>query len=150
MGLCNSTSGDLIVTIKKLCMPFLAKLKIDGDEEINVLHCDYKLTQMTNATGKVTSLPQGGFVNLTIESTKSTDIFDWMVKPTGLKNGEITFYRRDTFSKLKVLSFSDAYCVGYHEIFDHNGAHPMQVSFTISAKKLKLGDSEFENNRPAE
>lgn len=129
-------------------MAFLAKLIIDDGDEMNVLHCSYRFTQGTDVTGKPTSIPLGGNISLVVESTKSTDLFDWMINPTGLKNGHVTFYRRDTQSKLKILEFSDAYCIDYQEDFDHKGEHPMQVSFTVSAKKIKLNDSEFENNRP--
>jgi hypothetical protein len=129
-------------------MAFLAKLIIDDSDEMNVLNCSYRFTQGTDATGKPTSIPQGGYITIVVESTKSTDLFDWMIHPTGLKNGMVTFYRRDTHSKLKTLEFLDAYCIDYHEDFDHKGEHPMQISFTVSAKKIKLNDSEFENNRP--
>lgn len=129
-------------------MAFLAKLTIDGGEEMNVLRCSYRFTQGTNATGKPTAVPQGGFVSLVVESTKSTDLFDWMINPTGLKNGLVTFYRRDMHSKLKTLEFMDAYCVDYQEDFDHKGEHPMQISFTVSAKTIKVNDSEFKNNWP--
>ncbi len=129
-------------------MAFLAKLSIDGGTEINVLNCSFRFSQSTDATGKPSSIPQGGYVSIIVESTKDTEIYDWMISPTSLKNGAITFYRRDMFSKLKTLDFNEAYCVEYHESFDHKGEHPMQISFTISAKKLKLNDSEFTNNRP--
>jgi Hemolysin coregulated protein Hcp (TssD) len=129
-------------------MSFLAKLTIDGGDEMNVLNCSYRFTQAADATGKPTSIPQGGYITMVVESTRSTDLFDWMIHPTGTKNGTVTFFRRDMQSKLKTLAFSDAYCIDYFEEFDHKGEHPMQISFTISAKKIKLNDSEFENNRP--
>ncbi len=129
-------------------MSFLAKLSIDGNEELNVLNCDFRFTQMTNATGKPTSIPAGGYVDFTVESNKATDLFDWMISPTSKKNGKVTFYRRDVMSTLQKLEFTEAYCVSYRQSYTHHGDHPMQVSFTISAKTLKLNDSEFVNNRP--
>jgi hypothetical protein len=129
-------------------MAFLAKLIIDDGDEMNVLICSYRFKQGTDATGKPTSIPQGGYITLVVESTKSTDLFDWMIHPTGLKNGMVTFYRRDTNSKLKTLEFFEAYCVDYQEDFDHKGEMPMQITFTLSAKTIKLNDSEFKNNWP--
>lgn len=128
-------------------MSFIAKLRLDG-EDINVLHCGFRFTQMTDTTGKPTSKPQGGNINLLLESSGSTDLFDWMISPTQMKNGTITFYRRDTMSKLKTLEFSDAVCIDYYETFDHAGITPMQIQMTISAHELKLNDSEFKNNWP--
>src|SRR5690349_12468730 len=108
-------------------MSFIAKLKIDG-EEMNVLHCGYRFSQRTDAaTGKPTAAPQGGIINLTIESTSGTEMFDWMVHTTQVKSGTVTFFRRDNMSKLKTLEFVDAYCVDYYETFDHIGDNPMQM-----------------------
>ncbi len=130
-------------------MSFLAKLKLDG-EEYNVLHCGFRFVQSTNTTGKPNAIPHGGNVNLVVESTGSTDVFDWMISAVQTKNGSITFYRRDNMSKLKTLEFSDGHCVDYYESFDHNGDHPMQITFTISAKELKLNESQYLNNWPDE
>jgi hypothetical protein len=129
-------------------MSFLAKLTIDGGDEMNVLNCGYRFAQGTDASGKPTSIPQGGHITMTVESDKSTDLFDWMVHPTGTKSGKVIFFRRDMHSKLKTLEFTDAYCIDYYEEFDHKGEHPMQISFTLSAKTIKLNDSEFKNNWP--
>lgn len=128
-------------------MSFLAKLNLDG-EEYNVLHCGFRFIQSTDATGKPTAIPQGGNVNLVVESTGGTDVFDWMISAVQTKSGTITFYRRDNMSKLKTLEFSEGHCVDYYESFDHNGEHPMQITFTVSAKELKLNESQFVNNWP--
>jgi hypothetical protein len=128
-------------------MPFIAKLKVDG-EEMNILHCAFRFSQSTDITGKPTAIPQGGAVTLVVESNGSTELFDWMVSPTQTKSGTITFFRRDNLSKLKTLSFTDAHCVDYYETFDANGEAPMQVQVTLSAKEVKMNESQFKNNWP--
>lgn len=128
-------------------MSFIAKLKLDG-EEMNVLHCGFRFSQGTDATGKPTAIPKGGAIDLLVESTGSTDLFDWMISPTQTKSGVVTFYRRDTKSKLKTLEFTDAHCVDYYETFDHVGENPMRIQLKISAREVKLNDSEFKNNWP--
>ena len=128
-------------------MSFIAKLKLDG-EEMNVLHCGFRFSQGTDATGKPTAIPKGGTIDLLVESTGSTDLFDWMISPTQTKSGVVTFYRRDTKSKLKTLEFTDAHCVDYYETFDHMGENPMRIQLKVSAREVKLNDSEFKNNWP--
>jgi len=128
-------------------MSFISKIKVD-DQELNVLQCGFRFSQAIDVTGKPTAIPEGGTVTLLIESAGTTNFFDWMISPTQTKNGIITFYRRDAMSKLKTLEFTDAHCVGYHEIFDHRGEHPMQIQLTLSARELKLNDSTFTNNWP--
>src|SRR6478736_5412953 len=118
-------------------MSFIAKLKLDG-EEMNVLQCGYRFTQVTDAIGKPSSIPQGGAISLVIESTGSSDLFDWMISPTQTKSGTVTFFRRDTMSKLKSLEFTDGYCVDYYENYNHLGENPMQIHLLISAHQIKL------------
>jgi hypothetical protein len=128
-------------------MSFIAKLTLEA-YEIEVFHCGYRFIQRTDATGKPTAIPEGGSIALMIEGTGDTHLFDWMINPTQTKSGKITFYRRDTMSKLKTLEFTDAHCVEYYESFDHVGENPLQIQITISAKEIKLNDSEFKNNWP--
>ena len=99
-------------------MSFIAKLKLDS-EEINVLQCGFRFTQGMDATGKPTAIPRGGTISLTVESNSNNDLFDWMISPTQTKNGAITFFRRDTMSKLKTLQFTEAHCVDYYETYNH-------------------------------
>lgn len=129
-------------------MAFLAKVSIDGGEEMNVLTCSFRFMQTTDATGKPSAVPQGGYLSFVVESGKDTDLCDWMISPTSTKSGIVTFYRRDMLSKLKTVEFKDAFCVDYHESFDHRGEHPMQISVVVSAKTLKINESEFKNNWP--
>ena len=130
-------------------MSFLAKFSADG-EESTVLHCKFRFSQETDRTNRPTSIPMGGLIDITIESTGSTNLFDWMVSTTQTKSGQITFYRRDNMSKLKVLKFSDAHCVDYHEEYNHDSEFPMQITLQLSAKQIKLNDSAYKNNWPDE
>jgi Hemolysin coregulated protein Hcp (TssD) len=136
------------LVFKSYTMSFIAKLTLYNEEELNILHCGYRFIQTTDATGKPASIPQGGTINLLVESNGSTHLFDWMISPTQTKNGMITFYRRDTMSKLKTLKFIQAHCVEYYETFDHTGSNPMQIQLSISAKELILNDSTYKNNWP--
>lgn len=129
-------------------MSFLASLSIDGSEEINVMFCTYRFTQRIDSTGKPTAVPEGGLVTFTVEAKSDTDIFDWMINPTSTKNGVVTFFRRDVKSKLKTLTFKRAYCIDFQETFNHVNEQPIQITFTISAKIIKVNDTEFKNNQP--
>jgi hypothetical protein len=73
-------------------MSFIAKLELDG-QEANVLYCSFRFTQVTDPTGRPSSIPQGGSVTLTVESSGKVDLFDWMISPTQTKSGAVTFYR---------------------------------------------------------
>lgn len=128
-------------------MSFIAKMDLEG-ETANILYCSFRFTQVTDATGRPSSVPKGGAVSLTVESAGGADLFDWMISPDQTRSGLITFYRRDTMSKLKTLEFTDAHCIDYQEVYQHDGDFPMQIKLVLSAKELKLNDSTFTNNWP--
>jgi hypothetical protein len=125
-------------------MSFLAKLQID-DQEFNILRCEYTFIKVTDLKGKPTARAKGGTIVLTVESSGSYDFLDWAVATTQTKSGKITFYRRDSISKMKELVFTDAYCILFKERFTSTGQHPMEIDLELSAKELKSGDIIYEN-----
>src|SRR5690606_9377189 len=59
--------------------------------------------------------------------------------------GSLFFYKRDNMSKMKELSFSDAYCVGFREKFSHTGEHPFFIEVKLSAGEMRYGESSYKN-----
>lgn len=125
-------------------MSFKAKLNVGG-KEYNVLTCNYKLHQETDATGRPSSVTRGGQFTVTVESTADTSLSDWMFNNFERKDGSITFFKRDTDAKAKELQFGEGYAIAYSEEFDHQGKMPMSETIKISAKTLKMGNGEHIN-----
>ena len=125
-------------------MSFKAIFKVDGNE-YRVLSCRYSLHQEIDNTGRPSSTTRGGVVNLVIESTDDTSLFEWMCDSYMRKDGTVTFNKRDEDSKMKELEIGEAYMVNYEESFDDAGSGAMVESFSLSAKTIKLGNGEHEN-----
>lgn len=125
-------------------MSFKATFKVDGDE-YRVLSCSYSLHQDIDNTGRPSSITRGGVVNLVIESTDSTKLFEWACDSYLKKDGTITFNKRDEDSKMKELEIGEAYMVSFEESFDDSGSGAMIQSLSLSAKNIKLGEGEHEN-----
>jgi hypothetical protein len=125
-------------------MSFLATFKVDG-KEYNVLSCNYNLYQDVDNTGRPSSETRGGTVNLIVESTDDTLIFDWMCDSYMTKDATLTFNKRDSNAKLKELEIKEAYCVNYNESFDNSGSGAMIMSFTLSARSIKMGEGGHDN-----
>lgn len=81
-------------------MSFLSKLNIDGNE-MNVLECSFEFTQGADYNGRPAENPRGGQIKLLIESTSKTDFMDWAISPEMMKNGDVTFYKRENMASLK-------------------------------------------------
>jgi hypothetical protein len=125
-------------------MSFKAIFKIDG-KDYRVLHCSYSLNQQVDLTGRPSSVVRGGIVNLVTESTDDTSLFEWMCDSYLKKDATITFNKRDENAKLKELHLVEAYMISYEESFDDSGTGAMTQSFSLSARNIKMGDGEHEN-----
>ncbi len=128
-------------------MSFLAKFEMDG-ETMNVLDFRMSMNQKIDLSGKVSANPTGGMIFMKVESTKSTLLFDWMISAVQLKNGTITFFKRDALSQMRELKFAEGYCVEYHELFVADTSNPMQIEFVISARQISVNGSNFDKNWP--
>ncbi|MCC6599671.1 MAG: type VI secretion system needle protein Hcp [Crocinitomicaceae bacterium] len=129
-------------------MSFNATLSIDGGEEVRLLHCSYSLNRDIDSTGRPSSMVRGGTITLEIESTEDTSLFAWMVDQYTVKKGKVLFFKRDSKTKMKQLEWEDGYLVSFTESIDSVGENPMTIHFTVSARKLVVGDAEHENPWP--
>jgi hypothetical protein len=125
-------------------MSFKAKLKVAG-KEYNILNVNYGLFQETDATGRPSTVTRGGKIEVMIEGTGSTDLFEWMTNSFERKDGSVVFFKRDSDATLKELKFTEGYLVKHRENFDSTGESPLTESFTISARKIELGSGAYEN-----
>lgn len=129
-------------------MSFKATLSIDGGEEIRLIHCSYSLNRDVDSIGKPSSMLRGGTVSFQVEATEDSSVFEWLIDQFQTKNGKVTFYKRDSNSKMRELSFENAYVVQYSEAFDSYGENPFTMHFVVSAEKLTIGGASHTNPWP--
>lgn len=129
-------------------MSFSTKLKIGSKEPVDVIKCDYALHRDVDAKGKPSSGVYGGTINVAIASTDDTSIVESMVNQYKPISGTITFKKGDEDAKMKELSWENGYVIRYQEGIDSVGSQPMQIEFTISAEKIKIGNAEHTNTWP--
>jgi hypothetical protein len=128
-------------------MSFKAIFKVDG-KDYNVLSCNYSMHQDCDVTGRPSSVTRGGIVNLVVESTDNSALFEWMCDSYMKKDATVTFNKREENAKLKELEIKEAYMIGFQESFDSAGTGAMVESITLSAKSIKMGNGEHENEWP--
>src|SRR6185503_18306614 len=114
-------------------MSFIAKLQLQNESEIDVLRCSFRFNQNIDITGKASSRPMGGTINLTLATSRHPGLFEWMINTSQTKNGKVIFIKYDTMSNYKTLEFENALCIEYHETFDTAGQYPVLLQLTLSA-----------------
>jgi hypothetical protein len=128
-------------------MSFKAKFKVAG-KEFTALNVTYGLFQETDATGRPSTVTRGGKIDVVVEGTNSTELFEWMTNSFERKDGSIVFHKRDSDATLKELKFTEGYLVKHKENFDSTGENPLTETFTISARKIEMGSGAYENEWP--
>jgi len=129
-------------------MAFKATINI-GSKQFDVLQCSYSLSRDVDAKGRPSSGVYGGTIQVEVESTSDTSVIESMVnsqyKPV---NGVITFKKSEEDAKMKELTFTDGYIIQYNEGMSITGSDAMTLSFVISARALKIGNADHENDWP--
>ncbi len=127
-------------------MSFISKLEIDGNQ-FKVLHCSFNFNQPLGTNLKPSGKPQGGVLNVTLEVSKNTDFFYWMINPSLTKNGSLTFFNRDAMSKQITFDFQNAFCTNLSGVFDAYNSEPLKISVSIVAETLTInGEVDYSNN----
>ncbi len=126
-------------------MSFLANMFLDGTQR-KILNADIVIRQATDWLGRPESMPEGGLINIKIESTYETMFWDWITSPTMMKEGYIRFYKRDGMSKLTDLEFWDCFLVDYYELYNDNSNEPLELYLTLSPGIIRFKNTVFEKN----
>jgi len=126
-------------------MSFKAKMTVAGTD-YDVISCSYGLNQSVDGSGRPTSEVKAMNINVMIESSEDNSIMEWACDSYGKKDGSIVFNKIDQDQKMKQLDFTDGYVTSYAESF---GGDTMMMSVSISARVLKVGNAELDNNWPA-
>lgn len=130
-------------------MSFLATLNINSEiKNIRVLQATYEFSQEVDQTLRPKNRVQLGLITLEVESDNKTGFAQWMLSDTMQHSGEIIFSKRDSGASLKTLSFKDAFCVYYKEVFHAQGAEPMTIHLKIAAKEISVNSVNIKNPWP--
>ncbi len=129
-------------------MAFDAKLSFTDSSgntqtSIKVLECDFGFTQnIDHLTGQPSAQVQINHINVVVESSKDTQLADWMVNNLADKKGKLEFTIQDNVKK--TLEFENAFCIQYHESFSHLGSEsPMNISISFSTRTITLDESIY-------
>lgn len=124
-------------------MSFQARLTL-GDNSYNVLTVQFGISQRVGANNLPTRNPEIGLINVVIESSNQSELFEWAMMPSQTKSGSIVFYRRDSVAPLKTLNFRNAFCINYEEQFVSDGEVPMRIKMVISPHSIEMHSIERE------
>ncbi len=130
-------------------MSFKASLYF-GSKQYDLLSCSFSFSRDVDHKGRPSSVVYGGTLSCSIESTEDTTVLESMLnskhKPI---SGTVTFFKREEDgAKMKELTYTDGYVIAFNESIEATGGSPMHISFTISARELKVGNATHTNEWP--
>jgi type VI protein secretion system component Hcp len=126
-------------------MSFKALFKTTG-QEFRVLSSSYNVYRAVDEMGRPTSSTVGGEITITMESNANNLFFEHISVGEMLKEGKITFVKRNEDSTMRELSFKNAFISSFSETFDHSGGSgAMITSITLVAQVVTMGNGEIVN-----
>lgn len=129
-------------------MAFKATLNFSG-KEYDVLQCSYSMYRDVDMKGRPTSGVYGGKIDIEVESNQDTSIIESMVNNQfKAVKGSLIIKKQDEDAKMKEIQFEDAYIVSFSEGMNAYSDSPMTVNFQISARRIKMGNADHENDWP--
>lgn len=108
------------------------------DEKFNVLDCSYRFYTPSDSYGRITGRRVVGKISFTVETTPATVQLANVFFIHAVIEGKLTFYNRDSFSKMFEIKFENARVIDMETVFAHTGEMPMINKLTISTEKITL------------
>lgn len=130
-------------------MAYKATLKLGG-KDYDVLSSSFSFSRSVDPKGRPSSAVYGGELNFQVESYADTTLIELMLnKQHTAQAGELSFDQGSSDGKMKTIKFTDGFITSYSESASAHGADAMSIAFTISARKIEIGDKAvLENTWP--
>lgn len=112
-------------------MSIISKLHIE-DYTFNILRYHWSFHQDADVTGRPCARPQGGLIQIVIETTKDPIFTEWAVSDNMLKNVKIVQSPATLTSKSRTIEFYDMHCVEVNDNFNGVDNQPMTTTITLS------------------
>lgn len=126
-------------------MSFKAIFKTSGSE-FRVLYSSYSVHRKVDEMGRPISSTIGGEIKISVESTGNNIFFEHISVGEMLKEGKITFIKRNEEATMRELSFQRAFISSFTETFDHSGGSgAMTTTITLVAQVITMGNGEVVN-----
>jgi Hemolysin coregulated protein Hcp (TssD) len=124
---------------------FTAFLNVGGGS-FPILTCDYSLSQPVDPKGRPTAGVTSNQINVLVVGNDYEVLTDWAADSHKKLNGSIKFINREG-ATFKIVSFEDAYCVSYREVFTPYGGVTSSYSFNlgITSSKMHIGGVPHDN-----
>ena len=116
----------------------------EGNHNWRIINMTYEFLQPVDRFGQPNGRVDGGFINLTVESSPSDiDIIHWMLSHRQVTDGGAYFFDRNG-RMAREVAFKDAFCVYYKEIYDAFNDAFMKIDFRISCREITINNGGAE------
>ncbi|GLU56966.1 type VI secretion system tube protein TssD [Dyadobacter frigoris] len=134
-------------------MAFSSNLTVDGDHEFSVMYMRFELHQTVDDSMSVTSPIQWAHLYVELEMVLDDFLVEWASKPS--QKYDLTVEQFGEHGSFKTLSFKDAVCTEFVEMFD-DGSDDLDIALTnrlqnfitcltITAASIEVDEAKLEN-----
>lgn len=110
----------------------------EGGPTWRIINMTYEFFQSVDRFGQPNGTPDGGFINITVESsTSDVTVIQWMLSHERMTDGGAYFFDRNA-RQVRAVEFKGAYCIYFKEIFDAFNDAFMRIEFRISCREITV------------
>lgn len=108
------------------------------DAKFIILDCSYKFSVPTDSYGRIAGRRVVGKIELGLETTPASIQLANVFFTHSVIEGKITFFNRDSISKMLEVEFSNARIIDLDTNFQSEGSSPISNRVVISSEKISL------------
>lgn len=110
----------------------------EGGATWRIINMTYEFFQPVDRFGQPNGTPDGGFINLTVESSSAdVNIIQWMLSHSRMTDGGAYFFDRNG-RQVRSVAFKSAYCIYFKEMFDAFNDAFMKIDFKLSCREITI------------
>lgn len=114
-------------------------------ENYDLLHCEYSLHKSVDDSGQVTHGITGGSIMVILALLPNSNILNWVFDTQKKYNGEVTIDDAHSESLEKVY-FEEGRPVNFRFHYEPGTTNNVMLILKINAKRMIIGEAEFNNN----
>lgn len=116
-------------------MSILTEFYVDG-KRFKVINYDWSFNQPIDATGRPVAAPQGGIMNILIETEKDEPFTEWAVNPTMMMNTKLIQRSVNLDVKSRIIDLVDVYCIEATDSYKSTGSKNLSTLLVLSPAQI--------------
>lgn len=116
-------------------MSIVTEFHVD-EKRFKVITYDWSFNQPIDSTGRPVAAPQGGIMQIVVETEQNEPFTEWAVNPTMIKNAKLIQRSVNLDGKSRIIDLVDVYCIEATDNYSSTGTKNLSTSLVLSPAQI--------------